>query len=176
MTTPIRSGQKPNVPYYYQVMPYIIVGMTAFFTFALWVMIRIVTQSEIAMRYVIMREAHWYLSRAGLVVAVMMFCVGVYIGLLKHRDVSRWFRAATYTVFAFMALQGVLGGIMWLMGGRPHEEVHLIYGYGVVLALPFFIFVETTANKRPAMGSYLWGFALLAAIIIRTITTGAPAS
>jgi hypothetical protein len=59
------------------------------------------------------------------------------------------------------------------MNGRPYEEVHLVYGVGAVLALPFFIFVEVTAKKRPSMGSYMWGFALLAGIIIRTISTGA---
>jgi hypothetical protein len=175
MTTPVRSGQKPPIPYYWQVKPYIIIGMTAFITFMLWVMIRVLVAPDVAMRYGVMKEVHWYLSRVGLAIAVIMFGIGVYIGLIKHGDVNRWFRAGTYSIFAFMLLQGALGGIMWLMGGRPHEEVHLIYGYGVVLSLPFFIFVETTATKRPAMGSYLWGFALLAAIIIRTITTGAPA-
>ena len=43
---------------------------------------------------------------------------------------------------------------------------------GAVLALPFFIFVEVTAKKRPAMGSYMWGFAVLAGILIRGILTG----
>jgi heme A synthase len=175
MTTPTRSGQKPAIPYYWQVSPFIIVGMTAFFTFFSWVTISIVFDADVSARYAFMKEVHWFLSRVGFTIALIMFGVGVYVGLIKHGDVSRWFRAATYTIFAFMLLQGAIGGIMWLMGGRPHEEVHLIYGYGVVLSLPFFIFVETTATKRPAMGSYLWGFALLAAIIIRTMSTGASA-
>jgi hypothetical protein len=51
--------------------------------------------------------------------------------------------------------------------------VHLIYGLAAVLALPFFIFVEVTAKKRPAMGSYIWGFAILAGVLIRSIMTGA---
>ncbi len=175
MNDRVRSGQKPAIAYYWQVTPYIIMGLTAFITFLIWVLISLLFEPEISLRYAFMKEVHWYLSRVGLGIAVMMFGMGVYIGLMKHGDVSRWFRAGTYTIFAFMLLQGALGGTMWLMGGRPHEEVHLIYGYGVVLSLPFFIFVETTATKRPAMGSYLWGFGLLAAIIIRTITTGAPA-
>ena len=104
--------------------------------------------------------------------AGIMLALAVYIGLIQHGDVTRWFRIVTYTIVAFMVLQGIIGGVMWLMGGRPGEEVHLIYGYGVVLSLPFFIFVEVTAKKRPAMGSYIWGFTLLAAIIVRTITTG----
>jgi hypothetical protein len=172
MTTPIRSGQKPDIAYYWQVSPYITIGMTAFLTFLTWVGIMVIFEPQVAMRYHFMKEVHWYLSRVGFVLALIMLGIGVYVGLIKHGDVSRWFRAGTYTLFAFMLLQGAIGGIMWLMGGRPYEEVHLIYGYGVVLSLPFFIFVETTAKKRPAMGSYLWAFVLLAAIIVRTMGTG----
>lgn len=123
-------------------------------------------------RYEILRQIHYWVSRVGLAVAVVMLGMAVYIGLIKHGDVTPWFRGITYTIFAFMLAQGLMGGLMWLMGGRPGEEVHLIYGYGVVLSLPFFIFVEVTAKKRPAMGSYIWGFLMLAAIIVRTITTG----
>jgi len=72
-----------------------------------------------------------------------------------------------------MAFQALIGLIMYAIGLRPHEEVHLIYGLGSVLALPFFIFVEVTARKRPAMGSYIWGFAVLAGVLIRSILTGA---
>jgi hypothetical protein len=86
--------------------------------------------------------------------------------------VTRWFRAIAYTTVAFMMTQGFIGGVMYLMDGRPGEDVHLIYGYGVVLSLPFFIFVEVTAKKRPAMGSYIWGFVMLSAIIVRCISTG----
>lgn len=170
-----RSGQKPEQAYYWQVSPFIITGMTAFMVFFGWFGLIFLLEPHTATRYGLLKALHWYLSRVGFGGALVMFAIGVYIGLIKHGDVSRWFRAATYTFFAFMLMQGLIGGIMWLMGGRPHEEVHFIYGYGVVLSLPFFIFVETTARKRPAMGSYLWGFALMAAIIIRTMATGAPA-
>jgi hypothetical protein len=44
---------------------------------------------------------------------------------------------------------------------------------GALLSLPFFIFVETTAKKRPAMGSYIWAFTLMIAIFVRSIMTGA---
>ncbi|MDX1991181.1 MAG: hypothetical protein SF029_02245 [bacterium] len=140
--------------------------------FLLWFALALLFQDGVAGRYALLREVHYLLSRAGLIVAGVMLAIAVYIGLIRHGDVTPWFRSATYTIFAFMLMQGLIGGVMWLMGGRPGQEVHLIYGYGVVLSLPFFIFVETTARKRPAMGSYIWGFTLMAAIIVRTITTG----
>ncbi len=145
-------------------------GMMLFGAFLIVVAGALLVQPDA--RYAVMQEIHYWISRVGLGVATIMLGVAIYIGLIKHGDVTPWFRGITYTIFAFMLVQGLLGGVMWLMGGRPGEEVHLIYGYGVVLSLPFFIFVEVTAKKRPAMGSYIWGFLMLAAIIVRTITTG----
>ena len=92
--------------------------------------------------------------------------------MVRHGDVTVYYRRAVYTVAGVMLAQSLLGLTMYLIGGRPYEEVHLIYGLGAVLALPFFIFVEVTAKKRPAMGSYMWGFAVLAGILIRSIMTG----
>lgn len=146
-------------------------GAALFTGFVLWLALVLLSQ-PIGGRYLFLKEVHYAISRVGLVAAGLMLTAAVGIGLVRHGDVTPWFRAATYTIVAFMTVQGMLGGAMWLMGGRPGQEVHLIYGYGVVLSLPFFIFVETTAKKRPAMGSYIWGFTLLAAIIVRTITTG----
>ncbi len=122
--------------------------------------------------YPLILTAHYWLSRAGLVIGLVMLLIAVYIGLIKHGDVTKWFRRGTYAVVGFIGVEFLLGLTLYLMGGRPHEDVHLIYGVGALLCLPFFIFVETTAKKRPAMGSYLWGFALMIAIFVRGIMTG----
>lgn len=124
--------------------------------------------------FLILQSAHYWLSRIGLLIAVLMFGTGFFIGVLRKRDVTPWYRRATYTVAGVMLLQALVGAIMYfLIGARPAEDVHLIYGLGSILALPFFIFVEITAKKRPAMGSYIWGFAVLAGILVRGIMTGA---
>jgi len=151
------------------------IGLASFTAFTGWMLIALLVRSTSSERYIFLTDVHWLLSRFGLAVAAVMLAVAVYIGLIRHGDVTAWFRRITYTIFAFMLLQGVVGGVMYLMGGRAGEDVHIIYGYGVVLSLPFFIFVEVTAKKRPAMGSYIWGFTMLAAIIVRCITTGPPA-
>lgn len=126
-----------------------------------------------AQLYAVLHEVHYVLSRAGLVVGLVMLVIAVYIGLLRHGDVTRAFRRGVYAVIALMVVESLVGLGIYLIGLRPYEEVHLIYGMGAVLALPFFVYVETTAKKRPAMGSYIWGFTLMAAIILRSIVTGA---
>lgn len=125
------------------------------------------------MLYPVFQDWHYWLSRIGIVAGLIMLGIAIYIGLIRHGDVTRWFRRGVYAMVAFMVVESLIGLVMYAQGGRPHDEVHLIYGMGAVLALPFFIFVETTAKKRPAMGSYIWGFGIMTAIIVRTIMTGA---
>jgi hypothetical protein len=103
-----------------------------------------------------------------------MFLTGFVIGILRHSDVTRLYRLGVYIIGGSIAGQALIGLALYAMGIRPYEEVHLIYGLGATLALPFFIFVEVTARKRPAMGSYLWGFAVLVGVLIRSFMTGAP--
>lgn len=122
--------------------------------------------------YPLFTTIHYWVSRVGLLVAVLMFALGLYIGLVRKGDVTPYYRKAVYIIAGVMLAQSLLGLTMYIIGGRPFEEVHLIYGVGAVLSLPFFIFVEVTAKKRPAMGSYMWGFAVLAGILVRSIMTG----
>jgi hypothetical protein len=127
-----------------------------------------------AQLYPFLRDLHYVVARVGLVIALAMFVWGFVNGVVRKRDVTLWYRRATYTVAGLMVFQSLVGAIMYfLIGVRPYEDVHLIYGLGAILALPFFIFVEVTAKKRPAMGSYIWGFAVLAGILVRGILTGA---
>ena len=126
-----------------------------------------------AILYTILREVHFQLSRYGLAVGLLMLGIAVVIGIIRKGDVTPWFRRGTYVVCFTMLVQAIIGAVMmWGLGGQPGAPEHLVYGMGTVLSLPFFIFVETTAAKRPAMGSYIWGFALLLGIIIRSIGTG----
>lgn len=119
-------------------------------------------------------RAHYWIGYLGLVAALLMLLAALYIGLLRHGDVTPLFRRAAYGIAGLMVIEAAIGALMYfVIGARPSEEVHLIYGMGSALALPFFIFVEVTAKKRPAMGSYMWGFTVLAAVIFRAILTGA---
>lgn len=121
----------------------------------------------------VLKGVHFQLSRYGLGVGLVMLAIAIYLGIVRKRDVTPWFRRGTYVVFGTMLVQAAIGAVMmWGIGAQPGKPEHLIYGLGTILSLPFFIFVETTATKRPAMGSYIWGFALLLGVIIRSIGTG----
>jgi len=116
---------------------------------------------------------HNHLGRFTLLIATLMFLLAIYIGLVRHADVTPYFLRGAYVVWGALVAEVLLGGVMYLIfNARPAQDVHLIYGAGAFLALPFFYYVERTSPKRPAMGSYLWGFALMAGIIIRCLSTG----
>ena len=145
-------------------------ALAAFFVLAL---VDAFTRYDSPDALTLLRHLHSHFGRFTLAVAVFMFGIGAYIGLVRHADVTPYFRRGTYICLGMMLLESLMGAVMYfVIGARPYQEVHLIYGAGTILALPFFIFVETTAPKRPAMGSYLWGFGLLAGIIIRCLQTG----
>lgn len=123
--------------------------------------------------YPVLKHLHYNLSRYGLIVSGVMLVIAIVIGIFRKGDVTPWFRRGVFVVVATMLIQVLIG--LYLMyglnipSGRPE---HIIYGFGALLSLPFFVFVEVTAKKRPAMGSYIWGFALMLGILIRAIGTG----
>ena len=121
----------------------------------------------------ILVQAHHWMGWAALIAGLILGVVALYAGVVRHRDATPQFRRGVYAVFGLVLVQAGLGSLLYVLGGRPLEQVHLIYGIGAVLALPFFMFVERTAQKRPAMSSYIWGGFLLAGIALRAIMTGA---
>ncbi len=122
--------------------------------------------------YPVLKSMHFHLSRYGLGMSLLMLGVAFYVGIVRKDDVTPWFRRGTYVVFGSMVIQALLGFVMMFMGGVPGAPEHIFYGVGTMLCLPFFIFVEVTANKRPSMGSYIWGFFLMLGVIVRCLGTG----
>ena len=147
-------------------------GATLYSAFLVWVGLNLALVPMKVFRYELLKDIHFWVSRVMLGTAAVMLVIAVVVGLVRRQDVTPWFRRLAFTVLAFMVAQAGLGGAMWLMNGRPGQDVHLIYGFAAVVSLPFFMFVEMTSPKRPAMGSYIWGFALLVGIAIRCIMTG----
>lgn len=124
--------------------------------------------------YLVTRSLHYQISRYSLIVALVMAVFAVVLGVVRKDDVMPWFRRGAYVVVGSLLLQAVLGFILMMgFGTQPYQPEHIVYGLAAAACLPFFVFVETTAKKRPAMGSYIWGFILLMGIIVRAIGTGA---
>jgi hypothetical protein len=125
------------------------------------------------MVYLVLSTLHYYIGWTGVYVGALMFGIGVYIGVVQKRDVTVLFRRTVFFIAGTMIVQVLLGVILWHgLRVRPEAEVHWIYGVGTAAALPFFAFIEMTAQKRPSMGSYIWGFGMLVAVGFRSILTG----
>jgi len=122
--------------------------------------------------YIVLKSVHFHLSRYGLIMSLVMLGTAFYVGIVRKNDVTPWFRRGTYVVFGSMVIQALLGFALMFMGGEPGAPEHIFYGIGTMLCLPFFIFVEVTASKRPSMGSYIWGFFLMMGVIVRCLGTG----
>lgn len=149
----------------------VLIGVTILFLLA--VIINTFVQVNSPSLYLIMKQLHYHISRYALFIALLMFGIAIFIGLFKHADVTPYYRRGTYAVWGLMIFTSLVGSYMYfIVGTRPDEDVHVIYGVAAILALPFFIFVEKTAEKRPAMGSYMWAFFLLMGMIVRSISTG----
>jgi hypothetical protein len=153
--------------------PYSALMVLALFLFISFVITDTFGRYPVPWFYIFLHDLHFQLSRLGLGLALLMAGIAVYVGILRKGDVTPLFRKATYVIVLSMVIQSLVGLVMLTQQAQPREEVHFIYGMAAVLALPFFIFVEITAKKRPAMGSYIWGFTLLLGVIIRSIMTGA---
>jgi heme A synthase len=116
---------------------------------------------------------HFHIAWTGVYFGLLMFGIGVYIAIFQKRDVTKLFRRTVYVIAGTMIVQALIGTYMYVVvNARPEGEAHWIYGLGTAIALPFFAFIEITAEKRPSMGSYLWGFGMLVAIGFRSILTG----
>ena len=127
-----------------------------------------------ASAYTLFRELHAQLGLFTLLLVAVVLLVAIYIGGIRGADVTPYFRRGVYLILLTLVFESAIGLVLYAaFGTRPSEAVHLVYGVGAIVALPFFIFVERTAQKRPAMGTYIWGFGLLAGIILRTLSTGA---
>lgn len=61
-------------------------------------------------------------------------------------QVRRVFRYGLIATFALGALQAILGGLLFLLGGRPANALHYVYGL-LVLALIPVIWVYSDQNR-----------------------------
>lgn len=115
---------------------------------------------------------HYVMSRVMVGIAIALFLFALLQAQRKH-DAGPWIRKAAYTITGVIIIQVILGFTMYFQGGRPLDpDVHMVYGIGASVVLPFFVYVEMTAEKRPAIGSYVLGGLILLGLLIRGILTG----
>ncbi|MDE3102029.1 MAG: hypothetical protein KGJ98_07310 [Chloroflexota bacterium] len=97
---------------------------------------------------------------------------GVVLGI-RRQGPSPSFRGAIVIVEIAILAQGLLGGLTWLSGqGPPRDLLHILYGFALLLALPFAsTMVRDSSPRRAALTLGLVAF-FAAGLAIRGITTG----
>jgi peptidoglycan/LPS O-acetylase OafA/YrhL len=69
--------------------------------------------------------------------------------VLALRGGSRWTDPIRYVLTAVIGLQLAMGGLLYLAGGRPREELHLLYGLAALALLPVAGSFASQAPPRP---------------------------
>lgn len=110
-------------------------------------------------------------ARALVAYAVVLGIWGTY-GYFRHDSVSGGFRSSYLIMAALVAVQGLLGAILFAVGSRPFELLHVVYGIFAVLFLPgAYLYAHGGTRRREAV--ILAGAAWVVSIaFIRGIATG----
>lgn len=107
------------------------------------------------------RYMFYFLFVAGTVCT--LWGLGLLIFRRQARRVSSPFRSAL-TVTAGMALiQAAIGGLIFLLGGRPSDQLHFVYGGLVLLAIPV-AFVYASGKSERVRRDLL--YLVIAAIVV----------
>jgi heme A synthase len=110
-------------------------------------------------------------ARALLVFAVVLGVWGTYL-YFRKQELNGGFRASYLIMGGLMAVQGLVGLVTLVTGGRPHELLHLVYGAFAVLFIPgAYFYAQGGARRREAV--ILAGAAWVVSIaFFRGIATG----
>src|SRR5260370_461263 len=78
---------------------------------------------------------HGYGARVLVIFAVVLALWGTYL-YFRNQPVSGGLRSSFLIMAGLTAVQGLLGLGTLLLGARPHELLHIVYGVFAVLFLP----------------------------------------
>ncbi len=114
---------------------------------------------------------HGYGARVLVIFAVLLGLWGSY-HYFRNQRVSGGFRATYLIMAGLTAVQGLLGLSTLILGARPHELLHIVYGAFAVLFLPgAYLYSHGGSDRRETL--VLAGAAWIVAIAyFRGIATG----
>ena len=105
---------------------------------------------------------------AAVVVVAGAWCV---ILAVLARPAGRWFDRFQRAVILSIAGTAAAGVIVFALGARPDDGLHLLYGGVAIVILPVARSFRSGASRRDAL-LMLAGFALLGGVVFRLFTTG----
>jgi hypothetical protein len=114
---------------------------------------------------------HGFAARALLAYAVALGIWGTY-RYFRNQPLDGGFRASYLIMAGLTALQGLLGLATFLLGARPTELLHVVYGIFAVIFLPgTYLYAQGGSRRREAV--ILAGAAWIVSIAyFRGIATG----
>jgi heme A synthase len=114
---------------------------------------------------------HGFAARALLAYAVALGIWGTY-KYVRNQELGGGFRASYLIMAGFTALQGLLGLATFLLGARPAELLHVVYGIFAVVFLPgAYLYAQGGSRRRETV--ILAGAAWIVSIAyLRGISTG----
>lgn len=114
---------------------------------------------------------HGFGARALLVFALALAIWGTYL-YFRNRELPGGFRASYLIMAGLTALQGLIGLLALLLGGRPQELLHIVYGVFAVLFLPgAYVYAQGGTRRRETviMAGAAW---VVSIAYFRGIATG----
>lgn len=117
-----------------------------------------------------MQTVHGFLAdvAAAVVAVAVLWCA---ILALLARPAGRWFDRLQRVVILSIAVTAAVGVIVFALGARPDDGLHLLYGGVAIIILPVARSFRSGASRRDAL-LMLAGFALLGGVVFRLFTTG----
>ena len=119
----------------------------------------------------IVQSVHSIGSRVLVAVAVALAVLGTY-QYIRNRFLPEIFRTTYLLLFGLTALQGLLGIIAFLLGGRPTELLHIAYGVFALIFLPGAYFSSKPSPHRNETLILTIAAWIVAVVYIRGIVTG----
>jgi len=116
------------------------------------------------------QAVHFILADVAVAVVAIAVLWSVVLTLLS-RPGGRWFDRLQGAVILSIAAAAAAGAIVFALGARPDDGLHVIYGGLAIVVLPVARSFRSGTRRRDAL-LMLAGCALLGGVLFRLFTTG----
>lgn len=122
--------------------------------------------------YAVVIELHKGLANTSTLFFLIVGIWGVYRAIRGQAVDGSYLGAMVIGTLLFL-VQGLLGGLMWLDGGRPGQPwMHVLYGVFAIVFLPFIFAYMKGEDSNQAMWVYALANIFLFGIALRSVELG----
>ena len=116
-------------------------------------------------------QVHAALANTALYYFILLAVWGT-VRFLRKQGVDSSYFGALVIAEILLIVQFLVGGYMWIIGFRPLETVHLLYGFVSLLAIPGMFAYTKGRTDRPEMLMYSVVALITIGLLMRAIFTG----